>query len=58
MDRPTMASKMLRRSWLKLTDMTTGDTAVRPMWNKTSNVGVFGPEGSSPVFKGQEFLDY
>ena len=53
-----MASKMLRRSWLKLTDMTTGDTAVRPMWNKTSNVGVFGPEGSSPVFKGQEFLDY
>jgi len=43
-------------SWLKLTDMTTAATAVRQIYIKNLT-GVFGPEGSSPIFKGQEFLD-
>lgn len=34
MDRPTMAGTMLTRSWLKLTDMTAVDAAVRPIYKK------------------------
>jgi len=43
---------------LKLPDMTTVDTAIGPICKKTSNFCIFDPEGSNPIFKAQEFLDY